>query len=451
MSSLFTLNSAIKDAARSGRMNAGIKAMRTRPGDFPSALCMNLSGIAAVPDARKMVSDRLCDYWSRYNSLNRYTDPSDETSEVVIGGGLHAAIYCAGRAAMGFPKPIVLEANATPGGAFAFSETPSFRLNSNNRPGLIGGPGMDQALNYLPGAPIQPAQLSLSEYQTNCDMSWIIRVTLACFADVRTGAKVDRVNPYSDYYILEMSNGATVTAGRVIDARGLGQPNGRNDADGKTVQTFPQFLASMDTTFPLKSMGRVAVIGGGDSGKVTVEALLGIGPSAGMSTAALDYVPSVDWYGRSIPQYCAEWSDTERRRYGRIGAYLPRRDDPRKTRLSVIRERGETTRSIGSVLVNDRVYDRAIIATGFKLSTLTDESLRYDFDDVGTQPVIARRAGGNRRALYAIGPAADIPFSDSEYNAGAVTRFPANRVSMFRTAPRTAALAAKLGIPSYGE
>ena len=57
---------------------------------------------------------------------------------------------------------------------------PTFYLNSRNRPGN-GGLAGDQgaSLNYLPGAPIQAANVSMTEFQTNTDMAFVIRLALA--------------------------------------------------------------------------------------------------------------------------------------------------------------------------------------------------------------------------------------------------------------------------------
>lgn len=456
MTAEFTLRETIKRVSRNRRMNAGIQAMRTRVAEFPSPLCADLAGCAVMPEARAEVTEALTGYWNRYCRVNRYSPQNYSTDEVIIGGGLHAAIYAAGRVAAGYPRPVVLE-RGTVGGAFAYSERPSFWLNSNNRPGLIGGPGMDQALNYLPGAPVQPSQLSLNEYQTNADLAWVIRVTLAMYATVYVGAEVDNLTRDAGRYELSLANGNRLYAGRVIDARGLGDPNGINECDGDRVLSFPQLLGMMDRTFPLQGMGRVAVIGGGDSGKVAVEALLGIGPSSGMSTAALDYVPSIDWYGRDIPQDCEAWRTDVRRRYGRIGAYLPQPGSERRTRLSVIPSRGTVTKSIGSALVNDRVYDRVVIATGFERKQLGDYDLNYDYSSYQANPgrrgdgtYIAKVVDYSPRGIFQIGPNANLQFTDAEERDSKISRFPANRVSIFRLAPRTAALAANLdAVPVY--
>jgi hypothetical protein len=92
--------------------------------------------------------------------------------------------------------------------------------------------------------------------------------------------------------------------------------------------------------------------------------------------------------------------------------------------------------------VNERTYDIAIMATGNRLSEIPGISsldLQYiERSDARGTPVLGRKEFG--RPLYQVGPAADIPFSDTEL-ANGLDRIPANRVAMFRLANRTASLA----------
>jgi hypothetical protein len=99
-------------------------------------------------------------------------------------------VYAAVRVLCGYPKPLVLERDERAGGTFAMTARPTFYLNSRNRGGGAGLAGdQKSSLNYLPGAPIQAANVSMMEYQTNTDMAFVIRLALAQFADVVTNAK----------------------------------------------------------------------------------------------------------------------------------------------------------------------------------------------------------------------------------------------------------------------
>src|SRR5439155_14914028 len=122
-------------------------------------------------------------------------------------------------------KPLVLERNERTGGTFAMTARPTFHLNSRNRAGS-GGLAGDQgaSLNYLPGAPIQAANVGMREYQTNTDMAFVIRLTLAQFADVVTNAPAVSVDREGTGVQIEVADRNPLLAGRVIDARGLGDP-----------------------------------------------------------------------------------------------------------------------------------------------------------------------------------------------------------------------------------
>src|SRR5204862_584853 len=103
----------------------------------------------------------------------------------------HAAVYSAVRVLTGYPRPLVLERSQRPGGTFAMTGRPTFYLNSRNRPGTAGLAGDQGAsLNYLPGAPIQAANVSMTEYQANTDMAFVIRLALAQYAEVVTNTNV---------------------------------------------------------------------------------------------------------------------------------------------------------------------------------------------------------------------------------------------------------------------
>lgn len=411
------------------RLSAGIAAMTERRSEFSDTRAMTLSGIGVVPDARRELDDALSTYWAANNAI-----PLSRTvGEIVIGSGVHAAIYCATRVRSGYAMPLVLERSDRPGGTFAMSVAPSFYLNSGNRPGLVGLPNKGQALNYLPGAPMQPADISLGEYQTNADIAFVTRATLAQYANVVQGAAVkswSTTDPFSSYPIeVTLTDDVRIYTQRVIDARGLGNPN--TLADSPRVQTFPQFAATLDGNFPMRGMRRVAVVGGGDSGKVAVEALLGIGPSSGMSTAALDYVDTIDWYG-NVESDCEGWLRNQRKRYARIGSYLG------TGRLNVTTTgRANVIPSFESALVNSQSYDRVITATGYTLPVVGPRFSSY-FPD--RYPVALK---SDDAEVYTIGPAANLPFTQREENERIADR-PENRVAIFRYAPRTAALATML-------
>lgn len=443
------LTAAIQSIAFSTDMSEGTNATFLRKERFSSVMSRQLAGISMVPKARDYLTNALDSAWAESSAIDlpRYAT----TQEVVIGAGLHAAIYCAARVAAGYAKPIVLEVNSRVGGAFAVTHKPAFYLNSSNRPGMFGLPSTRGGLNYIPGGVIQPDMLSGREYQTNADMSFAIRATLAMFADVYTGVNVTNVNYSGEVEYSSPQGNGYINAGRVIDARGLGVERSADQVNGTTVLSFLQFLNRFDSMFPLEGMDTLAILGGGDSAKVATEAALGIGPSE-QSLTGLDYVQNIDLYATNLPQTCSAWRKSQPRRYGRVGTYLPRgfkNATNAMSRLRVIQNRGDATATLGGALVGPRTYSAAIYATGFNLPSLglTGFYPVYGRNGQGTQIASAYDTGGGTPVIYRVGPAADIDWTSSEIIDGLSVKNE-NRVSIFRLASRTAALADMLGTPS---
>jgi hypothetical protein len=268
----------LTDRSNDRRMGAGIRACRGRGSDFHSELEMRLAGIAMVPEARALMERALTKHWEgKQPFIGGVPYRAFSDRECILGGGLYAAIYAACRVAAGHKPPIVLEQHAADrvGGAFAVSLNPVFRLNSRNRPGPAGLPDQDKALNYIPGAVLQPSMITSEEYATNADMAWLIRLTLAQYAELYPNTEVKRLIPSENMSMDVGTDYGTFNFKRVIDARG----NGRAPAgNGTTILNFEQLMQRMGKIFPLKGMRQVAVIGGGDSARCAVESLLGVAP-----------------------------------------------------------------------------------------------------------------------------------------------------------------------------
>lgn len=430
---------------------AGMTAAMSRASDFDSPLQAKLTGIAIDPMARMIANRWLDGYWSdadrRRNALSR----SPISREIIIGSGYHAAVYAATRVLSGFPRPLVLERSERVGGTFALTTGGGWYLNSRNRAGGVGLADDQQAnLNYLPGAPVQLGNVSMLEFPPNTDMSFVIRLTLAQYADVVTGARVTRVDSDGSGVSvgIDTRDRSEVNfAGRVIDARGLGDPTDQDKANGTTVLTFPEFIARMDSPWPLKGVRRVAVIGGGDSGKCTVESLLGAAPQPAMAMA-MDYVERVDWYAQGLPSVYAAWQQEIRGRYQFIGRYL-RPDGFGVKRLNVISQRATPVALPDSALVNGRSYDLIVLCTGNRENIIPGLEIgNFEPYDVGGTNPVARKHYS--LPAFRVGPHARLPFTEQERTDGIAMR-PLNAVSMFRTGRKTATLAATLDAPERGD
>lgn len=406
--------------------------LEQRSRDMPDALRRNLVAVASSRQGRDYLNSAIEIAFRRTERKSRRKRAPIAAAEVVIGGGLHGAIYAAGRVKAGHPKPLVIERD-TPGGPFRFSVDASFWTNSRNRPGLGGLPSENRALNVVPGAPVQIADISTTEYADNADWAFVIRVTHALYSKMMKGT-VERVeaNPNDSFRVL-LADGREILTGRVLDARGLGDP--RPTSEG--AMTFKELIQRMDQPFPLADMKRVAIVGGGNSGLCAAEMLLGVAPRAGMSAPSLDWVEQVDLYSVNLPTFCDAWRSGVRGRYQSLGSFL-RPVDNGIQRLRVVPELGTVTPTAEGTLVNGRQYDHVIEATGWRLRNDVVPFSRGRF--VGTRPALARE-DGERLGLFKIGVAADLPFEPYENGATAI---PENRVALFRLGPRTSALAMTL-------
>ncbi|GAA3913906.1 hypothetical protein Aau02nite_63260 [Amorphoplanes auranticolor] len=423
-----------------------MRAIMQRSSEFPSSLQAQLTGIALDPAAREAAEQSLDVFWSNEAARQDTLRSSGTDREVIIGSGFHAAVYAAVRVLTGFPKPLVLERSSRAGGTFAMTTRATFYLNSRNRPGGAGQAGdLGASLNYLPGAPIQAANLSMAEYQSNTDMAFIIRLTLAQFADVVTDANVVSVSGDTTGLQIDIADRAPVPAGRLIDARGLGDPRLQSLTNGTTIVTFAQFMNRMAGMWPLRDLRRVAVIGGGDSAKCTVESLLGLAPPPLMAAAALDRVDRIDWYADDLPDTCETWRQNMRGRYQGIGRYL-RPDRLGVRRLLVQNRRVQPVALPGAALIDGRTYDLVVVCTGNQetpIPGITADS----FEDyaIGGADAVASR--DYTLPVFRVGPHARLPFTRQEREDG-IANIAANAVSMFRTAGKTAALAATLNAPT---
>lgn len=417
-----------------------LRALKDRQSEFPSPLQAQLAGIALDRRARDYADKILDDAWSDETRQQNILAPYNPGREVIIGSGFHAAVYAAVRVLTGHERPLVLEREPRAGGTFAMTAWPTFYLNSRNRAGRPGLAGDQRAsLNYLPGGLIQAADLSMAEYQTNTDMAFVIRLTLAQFADVVTNARVTAVDTAGAGVEIYINGRSPLRAGRVIDARGLGDPDDKIP-NGTTILTFDQFMRRMAGRWPLRGVRRVAVIGGGDSAKCAIESLLGIAPSPPLATAALDSVDAIDCYSDILPDLCERWQQEVRGRYQAIGRYL-RPDRQGVRRLSVIPRRAQPVGLPGTALVDGRTYDLVVMCTGYQETVIDGlELLSFTAYQVADTDVAVEH---DDIPAYRIGPHARLPFTSREYQDG-IADITANAVSMFRTAGKTAALAATL-------
>lgn len=425
---------AIAEVADDSFTNQGIREMMGRWTEFSSPHAALLAGIYMMPEARAEVDKAMDKAWAS-RSIRSLGSFDMGKTEVVIGAGLQAAIYCAVRVRNGNPPPLVLEASTRVGGIFAISENPSFFLNSRNRPGSLGLPGSKDALNVLPGALVQPSDLGGDEYQTNSALAWVIRTTLSAYATVIPATEVTRVGANGTLSL----NGQAYEkpTKRTIVAAGVGPPKKLTSIASDRVMSFEQLMSRMDGVFPLRGMKRVAVIGDGDSGKTAIEALTGQGPTTAWSVASLDYPERITWYGPKLQTNKQDWDACNRSRYKAIGKLLPVKGDARASfRVQpILKKAQDVSPGYECVYVDGEPYDYVIVCIGHIRPAKLQ--IAYDRKLIGERTVAGAYQSGGR--LYAIGPSVDFLY---EPDSGGPKE---NAVSLFLTAGRTAAFAASLG------
>lgn len=452
------LRTPLKAVMRSQRMSTGVRLMLDRAAELGDQRRALLVGAMIDPISRDRVHADLDKAWenNRTELRARLGFYPPIVSEVVIGGGVHAAIYCAARAAKAkkegrtFQKPLVLT-DTRVGGTFAVTHYPSFYMNSRNRPGDQGVPGEGGALNLLPHAPLQPFDVTNTEYQTNSSMGDVVRLTLAMYARVVPGVKIRTIEPTDAYggrpsFNLIDENGTTwARTELVVLATGLGEPTNVFTTQSDRLIEYADFMRRMESPFPLRGMRRVAVIGNGDGGRTVVEALLGQGPIPPMGVPSMDWVGRVDWYGVGESMNEGTWCSTVRPRYRNLGRFF--RADGDGQRIRPRNNASYLTAGDDIVFVDGRPYDHVVRALGYTFQELPFTEGDYGWDNVklGGLTVAKKAKNGYQDfakdpGVYRIGPAAQVAVERSERLN--VTRIPENSAAIFRYAPRTAALAA---------
>lgn len=438
----------INEIDLNSNLRIGMHAMMDRGGEMGSPLAAKLVGIGMHAPSRAHFNKRLDQWWSSSPALDRIRGKGI-VDEVVLGAGLHAAIYCAIRHRMGAPKPLVLEGKDRVGGAFAYSLEPSFYLNSRNRPGKLGTPGRGEALNFIPGGIFQPVDLDCDEYQTNAALAFTIRASLAMYANVVPSTYAEAwTRNYDGYFNIELRDRPIISTKRLIIATGLGETkvSSINLINKGGLFDYPTFLSRFDKPFPLRGMKKVAVIGAGDSGKTCVEALLGQGPYSGMSPGSMDFPEKIDWYKVDPDESSREgFIKCNRSRYQGIARALPREGQSAdQARIAPISRRPNYFElTYNGVFVDGAFYDAAILCTGFRAPYVSRDAQQRNNHSINGR-IVARKP--QDQEVYYIGPAAQI---EAEARSNVPADVPENNVAVFRYADRTAALAMSLPVDQF--
>lgn len=444
------LADALAEIVQDPYMNDAVQHTMERSFEYASPLTAMLAGVAMNPAARAHLDRKMDESWEASR------DGSAGSGEMaIVGAGLHAAVVSNVRAQQGKTKPRVFESGKRVGGAFAASLGPSFYLNSRNRPGKLSVPfDPTGALNVIPGSPIQPSDIDSGEYQSNDAISFCVRVSLALNAYVEmVDEPIARILQRS--IVLPTKQ---FVSNRTIIATGLSETKAIDIPKSDRILTFAQFMAKMDEPFPFKGMDRVAVVGGGDSGRTAIEALLGQGPAPRTSSASLDWPSKIAWYGANGAESRRTWEQCNRSRYKGIArgldvyTYFSNENEDgeeeeervllRKGRVEYQPRAGSFQVGYDSVMIAGVPYDYVVNCTGF-VDQVAEGMIQFAYEEgaykLGGMEV-AKSYNGNR--AFVVGPAAQlIPTTEERRLLAGINE---NITSMYRYVPRTAALAAAL-------
>lgn len=465
------LGTCVQRSIRAGDQRSGLLALHSRQDEFNSHEELLFAGIALNPVARKFF-DRQLDAVLLKKVAS--TSPPDE---VVVGGGLHAAIYGANRKAV----LTLVEDKRRMGGQFARAFRPVFYLNSRTRQSLDNTePGREGTLNWIPGGIVQPGHVTGLEYPTNADMAFVIRCNLAYFYRDRRISKATRITPalaptLAGQKLLRVFGmvSPALYGKRVIIATGLGPanvPEIRTSGLVDRIFSFDEFLRVKGNSlrqFPLQNWENVAVVGASDSGCVVLEYLLGQGPDVGMSVTTLDFPKRIEWFGQQCT-FRETFEECYRSRYRGIARYMPRRGN-RNAYHRVISNPGRAIavengadgariiyKDLNGEIRRSRLFDHVVWCTGYSPSDDLRVMPKRARDELGTavdyvqnaplEPVvvdgevIAMKYKGLE--VYRVGPAAQIPVTEDERRQNPVLQqIPENSAALFRYANRTAKLA----------
>lgn len=357
-----------------------------------------------------------------------------ETDVLVIGAGVHSAIFSA-RLRSELPEARIVSIDALPalGGQFrSYGERPVFYINSrNNRPedatklGLPGGTG--NLNSFGPKAPIQLTDISTETYPTNVEMGETAAINQYLSAETMLGVKLGPVSQREDgrwdATAIDVENGAEykINARKVIVFSGLG---GERDSDPNTVpaEDFFRHFGNPEIAFPmdLYKDKLIAIKGGGDTGRVSAEIFARLAPKAayGKSTVQFGGPQKVLWYGTEFDDrngFC----DSDRPRYQRLASFIPGLIVPTTAKMEEVRADGNqliVTGADGTTRQADIVIDATQLVSnvldpfqnvrGNSLELLT----AYDAA-IGDSVSYARTINDG---IYLGGPVARLPLSERE-------------------------------------
>ena len=400
-----TIDAVLRDGSRLISNTGGRGQVRAREAWVPL--------MSDRPLRRAMIRTILRDMNGRSAEVKDLVRKSGDAAvwdTIFIGAGVHTA---AAANALSQKDPshamLVIESGDLVSANFA-SLGQTIAINSSNRQETGEGVQPFGRGNNNPGVgPVGVPDLSGDKWPAADTLSDVATVSLASSgADVMTHSKVTRVSErqpgdsWPARYKIETSDGLTVYAATVVAGSGLGKPkvnvkrgariiaNEIKKVDLRRPDRVPgivyyeqamalanQSAAPRDPyrAAPGGRKPRIAVIGGGDSGKTFLELMYGVAPSGAYDgpgkrdrTQRGD-VGDVDWVvGPSGASDLQSFVDTVRPRYGRIAPEI------KSSKVNLVNKRFAGVERSGKryrIVYDDgskstETYDHIVIATGFE-------------------------------------------------------------------------------------
>lgn len=446
-----------------------------------------ISGYMVTPEGRKLFMDSL-DSAAKEDSDALKAEAKQGTLEadyVIVGSGVQAAVFAAKLRAL---KPdasvVVIGQEGKLGGQFRkYGERPTFRINSraHRRQDVTQKralPGQAGNLNpFGEEAPLQITDVCSETYPTNIDMGNTAAINLFLSARTMLNATYTDTKKNEDgefAYTVNVTDDETnepmqVKGNIIVSFPGLGErsdPFGVVDDRYMQAEEFLSEFGDPDNPFPMeKFIGkRVAVIGSGDTGRITTELLTRLGPKEAYAQSIVQLGSGPDeivWYGAD-DESKKGYLQVNRPRYAQVATFIAERGQDFACKISADPSRAGAVQVVNGDLTvvnadgKSEVFDYVINTTSF-INTALDP---FDSLDGVPEPVygsvttvsdvvqVGVKVAGPQTLFFSrikdgvfiAGPAAGSPLSNREKQsfADGITE---NTAALWANTPRTETLA----------
>lgn len=400
-----------------------------------------------------------------------------EADVVIVGAGIHGSIMAAKiRAEKPDARIITVDKSSVLGGQFRkYGQRPVFYINSRNHrpqdnevPSLPDGDGN---LNpFGSSAPLHVTDIASETYPTNLELGNTAAINQYLSSDTMLGASVLFVDSESKTVSVVAQDSEDfeqidISAQAIVMATGLGERRLEIDTPVNvwTAERLLGHFGNPDEPFPMKEFAgkSVAIVGGGDTGRVCAELFSRLAPSGayGQSVTQLGGPKSVEWFGTDFDdrdEFCA----TNRPRYQRLASFI-NQGGRFKDSFTIRANKGRAVEIYPGIfgdtlrIKDDTGLDRGGYEIVIDARTLPDtvegayrvlgisKSFDPTYDEVrGERVQVGQSMPGN---IYLVGPAAQNSLSRDEQRRFA-DGIRENTASIWANASRTETLAKRIAV-----